>query len=254
MDVPFLSGLRSRIEWRSWYRAALAALAASLLAFSSFSEWAVALAAVLYCAAFFWGRRAREYGLSISFWLFALLLALGSFVIGRETDFFGYLGALQSLSIALAFLVFFLILASSSSPKKLPLAEAFVHTALLLFWTVLSGMLLDRWGAWWFIGFFAVVAFLARESIERSLMERSARTIGFALFSGLLASELLFLLRFLPFHLIPQAILVSVALIVFFDVVRAHVKGLMPRHFVVEKAVTFLFFLLLLAFFSKWTL
>lgn len=225
-----------------------------MCAFGSFSAWAVTFGIIAYCAAFFWRRRSHEDMLSVSFWLFASILALGGFLIQRETDFFEYFGALQALAVLITFVVFLLAVSASSAPKKFSVAETAVHTSLLLLWTMLSGMLLDRWGALWYLGFFAGVALLAREILELSLAERGTRIVSYAFFSALLASQLLYALRFLPFHLIPQAILVSVSLIVFFDLVRAHMKGELRRAFAVEKVITFLFFLLMLAFFSKWGL
>lgn len=254
MDESFLSALRSRIEWKSWYRAALASLAAASLVFGSFSTWAIAFSFLAYLLAFFWERKPHERGLSISFCFLALILALGGFVIGRETDFFEYLGLLQLLTFVVVFVLFFFIFSASASSKKFPIAEASVHMSLFLLWTLLSGMFLDRFGAWWFFAFFLGIAFLSSEIIERSLGERTLRTRSYAAFSGLLAAELLFMLRFLPLHLIPQAILVSVVLVIFFDVVRAGMKGTLSRAFALEKVATLAFFVLFLAFFSRWTL
>lgn len=254
MEKLFLSHLKSRIAWKSWYKALAATFAAAVLAFGSFSFWSLVFGIALYCVAFFWHRKEHGEVLTVSFLAFVAFLSIGGYVIGNQTDFFEYIGGLQIIVAAIAYLVFLGIFSAVPAGTRVSVSEAGVHTALLLFWTMLSGMLVDRWGSLWFVVFFAVVALIAHEVILRSHGERGVKSRGYALVAGLIAAELLSVLRFLPFHLIPQAIIVTVALVIFFDALRAHLEGRIGRAFLIEKAVTFAFFAVLLGFFSKWTL
>lgn len=254
MERQFLSHLRNRIGWKSWYKAASAALAAAVFAFGFPSFFAIAFSAALYAAAFFWRRRGHGEILAVSYWAFTAFLSLGSYVIGKETDFFEYFGGLQAASLLIAYFMFVGIFSALPAGKRVSVSEAAVHTVLFLFWTMLSSFLIDRWGPVWFLPYFAVVALVAHEIIARSLSSQGPRERAYALVAGLVSAELLAALRFLPFHLIPQAIAVTVALIVFFDAIRAHEEGRLSRAFVVEKAATFGFFAVLLGFFSKWAL
>ncbi len=254
MDIRFLSRLRNPIEWKWWLKAGFATLAAALPAFFSFSFWSVAFALALYLFSFFFRRAAREETLPVAFSLFVAFLSLGSFVLVRETNLFDYLGGVQSVVFLIVFLFFLLVFAAGAEPlKRSPIPEAAVYTVLLMLWVILGGMFIDRVGPLWFFGFGLGVYLLSLEMIARAGGKRSGRIHAYAVFSAFLASELLYTLRFLPFHLIAQAILVSVALIVFFDVLRVEMQGKIVRRFVIEKLSVFMFFLLLLGLFSKWT-
>ena len=255
MVKQYLFAFKNRIEWRFWYKSVIATASVFFLAVFSFSFWAVIFSLSGFLIAFFLHKEPGDKILVKSYWISVISFFVGLWFLVFKTTFFEFFLLPQALFFVGVFF-FFLWVFLAKTPKfsRFPFFVHGLHVVLLFVVLSLSSFLLDKLGPIaYFIPFFGVL-FLSQEILSYAFGDKLKHIRGFALFSGFLGAQFLFILRFLPFPIAFQAVLASVAFIIFFDCLGVHQNGKISARFLYQKLALFVLFFIFLSTFTKWTL
>ena len=244
--------LTNRIPWRLLSKVAFAAAALWYAVHSDFSLWS-GIVFFVVAAGVYYSLLPDRTALYVSFSLAACLGFFGLFLLRDASPAISFLavigfGALFFLVVGLVQFFF------KDRMLVFGILETVLFLAIFAILFSLTEFVPLAYEVPWFFGTALLVFLLFRESFLFTGIAVGRRMNVLSLTAALLATELVWFLRFLPLGFLNNAAFLTLFLILLKDGIKAHTGGTLSHSFVFRSLVIFVFFSVIILAASRWVI
>jgi hypothetical protein len=251
MATPYLSQFKSLIGLKSAYRGFLAFLALAVPVFLGFTFVPLVVAAAGAIAAYFHAAPAERPRKTL--WFLSALVFLGfEWRIQEISTFFDFIGIPQLVFFAAE--AAFLVLVFSLPQTKARQASDVAGNALLFLVSLFAFSFLSDYPVLVYGTVFGGALLLAPEIFRISYAESRKKAFVYGVWSGYIASQVSFLISFLPFTPLGKAAIVASAVVLFAEAFADYREGNLKVRRLVTRGAGFIVLCAIIGVWSSWTL